>query len=174
ERNGGTVTAGTLPVTQVQEFGLLGIELDPDFEDNGWLYLYYSPQGSSADRVSRFTLDENTLDLDTEKVLLEVEVQRDECCHAGGALQFDGEGNLYIATGDNTNPFASDGFSPIDERPGRAAWDAQGSSGNTNDLRGKILRITPQDDGSITIPEGNLFEASDLTRPEIFAMGFRN
>ena len=173
--NGGTVTAGTLPVTQVQEFGLLGIELDPDFADNGWLYLYYSPQGSASDRVSRFTLEENTLDLASEQVLLEVPVQRSECCHAGGALEFDGDGNLYVATGDNTNPFASDGFSPIDERPGRAAWDAQGSSGNTNDLRGKILRITPQDDGSVTIPEGNLFApGTELTRPEIFAMGFRN
>ncbi|WP_251840939.1 ThuA domain-containing protein, partial [Oceanitalea stevensii] len=175
QQNGGTVTAGTIPVTQVQEFGLLGIELDPDFEDNGWIYFYYSPTGSSSDRVSRFTLEENTLDLDSEEVLLEVEVQRDECCHAGGALQFDGEGNLYIATGDNTNPFASDGFSPIDERPGREAWDAQRTSGNTNDLRGKILRITPQDDGTVTIPEGNLFPAgTELTRPEIFAMGFRN
>ncbi|MEE6283178.1 ThuA domain-containing protein [Georgenia sp. MJ170] len=173
--NGGTTTAGTLPVTQVQEFGLLGLELDPDFADNGWIYLYYSPEGSTADYVSRFTLEGDVLDMDSEEVLLEVEVQRDECCHAGGALQFDGDGNLYIATGDNTNPFASDGYSPIDEREGRAAWDAQGTSGNTNDLRGKILRITPQDDGSIEIPEGNLFApGTDQTRPEIFAMGFRN
>src|SRR5690606_30075727 len=173
--NGGTTTAGTLSVTQVQEFGLLGIELDPDFADNGWVYLYYSPQGSDSDRVSRFTLEGDTLDLASEKVLLEVPVQRAECCHAGGALEFDGQGNLYIATGGNTKSFASCGYAPIDERPGRAAWEAQGSSGNTNDLRGKILRISPQDDGTITIPEGNLFApGTELTRPEIFAMGFRN
>ncbi|WP_370517512.1 ThuA domain-containing protein [Pseudactinotalea sp. HY160] len=175
QADGGTVTAGTLAVTQVQEFGLLGIELDPDFAENGWIYLYYSPQGSETDRVARFTLEGNTLDLNSEKVLLEVPVQRDECCHAGGALEFDGEGNLYIALGDNTNPFASDGYTPIDERDGRAAWDAQRTSGNTNDLRGKVLRITPQDDGSYTIPDGNLFEpGTELTRPEIYAMGFRN
>ncbi|MEE6287399.1 ThuA domain-containing protein [Georgenia sp. MJ173] len=173
--NGGTTTAGTIPVTQVQEFGLLGLELDPDFADNGWIYLYYSPEGSATDHVSRFTLEGDTLDLASEKVLLEVDVQRAECCHAGGALQFDGQGNLYIATGDNTNPFASDGYSPIDEREGRAAWDAQRTSGNTNSLSGKVLRITPQDDGTATIPEGNLFEqGTELTRPEIFAMGFRN
>ncbi|WP_452176640.1 ThuA domain-containing protein [Georgenia satyanarayanai] len=173
--NGGTTTAGTLAVTQVQEFGLVGLELDPDFAENGWIYLYYSPQGSPTDYVSRFTLVGNTLDMDSEEVLLEVPVQRDECCHAGGALQFDGQGNLYIATGDNTNPFASGGYSPIDERAGRSAWDAQGTSANTNDLRGKILRITPQDDGSYTIPEGNLFEeGTELTKPEIFGMGFRN
>src|SRR5690606_15441015 len=147
----------------------------PDFADNGWVYLYYSPQGSSSDRVSRFTLEGDTLDLASEKVLLEVPVQRAECCHAGGALEFDSEGNLYIATGDNTNPFASGGYAPIDERPGRRAWDAQGTSGNTNDLRGKVLRITPQDDGTYTIPEGNLFApGTEKTRPEIYGMGFRN
>src|SRR5690606_22823357 len=173
--NGGATTAGTLQVTQVQEFGLLGIELDPDFADNGWVYLYYSPQGSDSDRVSRFTLEGDTLDLASEKVLLEVPVQRAECCHAGGALEFDGQGNLYIATGDNTNPFAAGGSAPLDGRPGRGAGVAQGTSANTNDLRGKILRITPQNDGTITIPEGNLFApGTELSRPEIFAMGFRN
>ena len=56
--------------------------------------------------------------------------------------------------------------------------DARRSAMNTNDLRGKILRITVQEDGSYTIPEGNLFtgdeEGGGKTRPEIYAMGFRN
>ncbi|MDD9205378.1 ThuA domain-containing protein, partial [Georgenia sp. 10Sc9-8] len=154
QAGGGTVTAGTLDVTTVQEFGLVGIELDPDFSANGWVYLYYSPPGSPTDYVSRFTMDGDTLDVGSEEVVLEVPVQRDECCHAGGALQFDGQGNLYIATGDNTNPFASDGYTPIDERDGRSAWDAQGTSGNTNSLSGKVLRIHPEDDGTYTIPDG--------------------
>jgi cytochrome c len=49
------------------------------------------------------------------------------------------------------------------------------SAGNTNDLRGKILRIHPEPDGSYTIPAGNLF-AKDTpgTRPEIYIMGCRN
>ena len=64
---------------------------------------------------------------------------------------------LYISTGDNTSPFASDGFSPSDETPGRSPFDAQKSSANTNDLRGKILRIHIEPDGTYTIPEGNLF-----------------
>ena len=63
--------------------------------------------------------------------------------HAAGSLAFGPGGTLYIATGDNTNPFESDGYAPIDERPGRSDCDAQKSSSNTNDLRGKILRITP-------------------------------
>src|SRR5690606_6122145 len=83
--------------------------------------------------------------------------------------------NLYLSTGDNTNPHGSNGYSPSDERPGREAWDAQKSSANTNDLRGKIIRIKPQPDGSYTIPEGNLFPKGTAgTRPEIYTMGCRN
>jgi cytochrome c len=114
------------------------------------------------------------LDLASRVVLLEVPVQRDQCCHTGGSIAFDGQGNLYLSTGDNTNPFAT-GYAPIDERPGRSPWDAQKSSANTNDLRGKILRIHPQPDGSYTIPAGNLFPpGTPETRPEIYTMGHRN
>ncbi|MGJ7442608.1 ThuA domain-containing protein [Aquipuribacter sp. MA13-6] len=175
ETTGAVRTVLNLSVTTVQEFGLVGLVLDPDFADNGWVYVYYSPTGSNIDLVSRFTMGETSIDPASEVVVLEVPVQRAQCCHAGGALEFDGEGNLYIATGDNTNPFESQGYTPIDERPGRTPFDAQATSGNTNDLRGKILRITPQDDGSYTIPEGNLFApGTALTKPEIYGMGFRN
>ena len=158
-----TLNAASLEVTTEFEDGLLGIVLDPDFEENNWLYLFYSPDAPEAKQhVSRFTMDGNMLDLDSEVVMLEIPVQRTQCCHSGGSMAFDNEGNLFIATGDNTNPFESDGYGPIDERPNRQPWDAQRTSGNTNDLRGKILRITPQPDGSYTIPEGNLF--ADSTR----------
>ncbi|TWG99002.1 glucose/arabinose dehydrogenase [Nocardioides sp. J9] len=177
--NGSVVTAGTIPVYTGQEFGLLGIALDPDFASNNWVYLYYSPAGAEAiDRISRFTMDGNTLQLDTATTILDVPTQRDQCCHAGGSLEFDKDGNLYLATGDNTNPFDSSGYTPIDERPGREAWDAQRTSGNTNTLNGKVLRITPLPDGGYSIPEGNLFDEDEdtdnKTRPEIYAMGFRN
>ncbi|WP_336922145.1 ThuA domain-containing protein [Aquipuribacter sp. SD81] len=177
ETNGQVRTVLNLDVTTVQEFGLVGIVLDPDFAENGWVYLYYSPGPSTspADLVSRFTMGETSIDPASEEVILQVPVQRAQCCHAGGALEFDTQGNLYIATGDNTNPFESQGYTPTDERAGRAAYDAQRTSGNTNSLSGKILRITPQDDGTYTIPDGNLFEpGTDLTRPEIYGMGFRN
>ena len=53
--------------------------------------------------------------------------------------------------------------------------DARRSATNTNDLRGKVLRIKVNDDGSYSIPAGNLFApGTPLTRPEIYAMGFRN
>src|SRR5690606_40158680 len=100
----------------------------------------------------------STLDLRTEQRILDVPVDRGTCCHVGGDIVFDAEGNLYLPTGDDTSPFFSDGYTPIDERADRnPAFDAQRSSGNTNDLRGKILRIKVRDIGSYTIPHGNLF-----------------
>ncbi|SDD69627.1 ThuA domain-containing protein [Glycomyces harbinensis] len=174
--DGSTATAGHVDVYTGQEFGMLGLALDPDFASNGRLYLYYSPAGSRPiDRLSRFTMNGDTLDLGSQTTLLEVGTQRTECCHAGGALAFGPEGDLYIAIGDNTNPFASDGFAPIDERPGRQFWDSQRTSANSNVLNGKVLRIHPEDDGTYSIPTGNLFApGTPDTRPEIYAMGFRN
>ena len=103
--------------------------------------------------------------------MLEVATQREQCCHTGGSIDWDRDGNLYLSTGDNTSPRATL-YAPIDERPGRGPWDAQKSSGNTNDLRGKILRIHPEADGTYTIPEGNLFpKGTPKTRPEIYHHG---
>ena len=66
------------------------------------------------------------------------------CCHVGGDIDFDAAGNLYLSTGDDTNPFDSGGYAPIDERADRnPAFDAQRTAGNSNDLRGKVLRIKP-------------------------------
>jgi cytochrome c len=199
--------AALLDVYQHDEEGLQNIALDPNFEQNGWIYLYYSPPlntpvddpatptvnegdapffGTQADwdrfkgviRLSRFQWDESTdtIDLGSEEQILDVPVDRGICCHVGGDIVFDAEGNLYLSTGDDTNPFQSDGYTPIDEREGRnPAFDAQRTAANTNDLRGKILRITPTEGGGYTIPDGNLFEDSDpLTRPEIYLMGLRN
>ncbi len=158
------------------EDGMLGLALDPNFSENQWVYIYYSPNiDKPVQYLSRFEMSGDELLMDSEIVMLEVDVQREQCCHTGGSIAFGPDGNLFLSTGDDTNPFESDGFSPSDERPGRSPWDAQGSSANTNDLRGKILRITPQPDGSYTIPDGNLFpEGTEGTRPEIYVMGCRN
>ncbi|HEX7069492.1 MAG TPA: ThuA domain-containing protein [Rhodothermales bacterium] len=173
--NGEVSLAGSLVVTTANEDGLLGIALDPSFAENNWIYLFYSPAAESEQRISRFTMDGSELDLASERILLEIPTQRAECCHSGGSLTFGPGGNLFASLGDNTNPFASDGFAPIDERSGRSPWDAQKSSGNMNDLRGKILRIHPEPDGTYTIPEGNLFPADGSAgRPEIYVMGNRN
>ncbi|MEV1044098.1 ThuA domain-containing protein [Streptomyces sp. NPDC049916] len=166
------------PEMTSQSDGLLGLTLDPDFAENNWLYLLYSDKTEKRLNLSRFTVDGDTVDEASEKRLLTVPTLRGEGranSHMAGSLTFDKDGNLYAATGDNTDPFASDGFTPIDEGEGRRAWDAQMTAGNTNDLRGKILRITPKDDGTYSVPEGNLFApGTDRTLPEIYAMGVRN
>ncbi|WP_406248049.1 PQQ-dependent sugar dehydrogenase [Streptomyces anulatus] len=193
---GATKTAGKLDVYTHDEEGLQGIAVDPGFSTNRFVYLYYSPvlntppgdaptTGSAADfeawkghlNLSRFVLKaDGTLDTASEKVVLEVASDRGQCCHVGGDIDFDAAGNLYLTTGDDTNPFESAGYAPIDERTNRnPQFDAQRSSGNTNDLRGKLLRIKPTADGGYTVPAGNLFAPGTAnTRPEIYAMGFRN
>src|SRR4051794_747093 len=183
-----TVTAGTIPVTQSQENGLLGLQLAPDFAFSQWVYLFYSllPDSTGTQVIARFKMNGDTLDLSSEQRILTFQHQTAQCCHSSGSLYFGPDGSLYISTGDNSNPYDSSGFDPIDERPGREYWDAQRTAGNTNDLNGKILRIKPMDiplgppgvNTTYTIPAGNLFdEAQDTdnkTRPEIFGMGFRN
>ncbi|RFC46315.1 MAG: cytochrome c [Verrucomicrobia bacterium] len=167
---------GRIQVTTAQENGLLGFALDPDFARNQWVYLLHSPPDFDGQFISRFTLKSGLLDLATRKDLISWPEQREQCCHHAGTLRFGPDGCLYASTGDNTNPFNdSEGYAPVDERPGRGPWDAQKSSANTNDLRGKILRIKPTAEGGYTIPEGNLFPpGTPQTRPEIYAMGFRN
>lgn len=168
-----TKVLDTLDVHYADEDGLLGVAVDPNFTENSWIYLFYSPNAKEAvQHVSRFTLDADTLA--EEHLLLEIPLIR-KCCHSGGSLEFGADGLLYIGVGDNTNPFESDGFAPIDERAGRRLFDAQRSAANTNDLRGKILRIQPEADGTYSIPEGNLFpEGTENCRPEIYVMGCRN
>lgn len=157
--------------------GLMGLTLDPNFQKNRFVYVYYTPDKLPARQsLSRFVLKENDeLDLSSETVILEIPIEREVSAHTGGSLAWDKDGNLYLSTGDNTVPFASGGYAPIDEIEGRITFDAQRSSGNTNDLRGKVLKIHPEADGSYTIPKGNLFpEGTEGTRPEIYVMGTRN
>lgn len=173
--NGDLVAKSTIDTNAFEEGGLIGLALDPGFVSNRWVYLHYTDPNEPVHHVSRFTVNpDNTLDLASESILLSYGVQLQECCHVAGSMAFDGNGNLFISTGDNTSPYESDGYAAIDEQPGRGPFDAQKSSSNTNDLRGKILRITPTPDGSYTIPAGNLFTQDALHRGEIFTMGHRN
>jgi glucose/arabinose dehydrogenase/PKD repeat protein len=196
---GTTTVAATLNAYTEREDGLQGVAIDPNFAENGWVYLYYAPRLNTPlgeaphdgmkpgtwepynayNQLSRFKFADGKLDLTTEQKILTVEQDRGMCCHNGGDIDFDADGNLYLSTGDDSDPFESDGYAPIDDRVTRApAFDARRSAGNSNDLRGKILRIHMNADGTYTSPAGNLFpeadDPGDKTRPEIYAMGFRN
>ncbi|SFR31253.1 Glucose/arabinose dehydrogenase, beta-propeller fold [Robiginitalea myxolifaciens] len=165
------------------EEGLMGLQKDPDYARNHWIYAYYAPTGEAeVNRLSRFKYQDGNFDLDSEQIILEVGSDREICCHTGGSIAFGGDGLLYLSTGDNSTPFnqadvkyVNNGFAPLNDIPGSEQFDARRSSGNTNDLRGKILRIRVNEDGSYDIPKGNLFpEGTANTRPEIYTMGHRN
>jgi cytochrome c len=164
------------------EEGVLGIQADPDFNNNHFVYIYYSPADTSVNRLSRFTLTNDSIDLKSEKIVLQLYSQREICCHTGGSVAFGPGGNLFLSTGDNSTPFdepnsafVNHGYAPLDDRPGHLQYDSRRGAGNTNDLRGKVLRIKINPDGSYGIPEGNLFPKGEAgTRPEIYVMGDRN
>jgi len=165
------------------EEGFMGLQKDPNYAENHWIYCFYAPTGTEeVNRLSRFKFKDGIFDMASEQVILDVPSDRNICCHTGGSIAFGPDNMLYLSTGDNSTPFdkpgadfVNDGYAPLNDVPGDEQYDARRSSGNTNDLRGKILRIKVQEDGSYTIPEGNLFpEGTPKTRPEIFTMGHRN
>ncbi|WP_203980520.1 PQQ-dependent sugar dehydrogenase, partial [Micromonospora phaseoli] len=147
---GNTAVIGTLAVYSHDEDGLQGVGVDPNFTSNRHIYLYYAPPLSTpggdapgtgtnwsswqgVNRLSRFTLNSDwSLNRTSEVTILDVAADRGQCCHAGGDIDFDAAGNLYLSTGDDTNPFESAGYSPIDERTNRnPAYDAQRSAANS-------------------------------------------
>ncbi len=184
EKTGEMTLVATIPVNtkytnkegvvREAEEGLMGVIAHPDYAKNNWIYMYYADSADAKHVLARWELKGNELVASSKKIVLEVPTQRQECCHTGGGMVFDQEGNLFLTVGNNTvNP--REGSSNLDERPGMENSDDQRAPGNTNDLRGKILRIHPEDDGTYTIPEGNLFPpGTDKTKPEIYTMGHRN
>ncbi len=164
-------TSARKTVTEAEE-GLLGLTVDPNFETNHWIYTFYSHPTESKFQLTRWDFVNNELVAGSEKILLQFATQRETCCHTGGGMTWDSQGNLYLTVGNNSGTSLS---SSTDERPNRVNWDDQRGTANTNSLIGKILRIKPQADGTYIIPKGNLFPPGNpLARPEIYTMGHRN
>ncbi|MCB0612034.1 MAG: PQQ-dependent sugar dehydrogenase [Phaeodactylibacter sp.] len=138
-----------IEVDNYNERGLGGIVIDPGFEQNNYLYIFYTVAGANHNRISRFTANGNYALPDSEVILFELE-PLSGTIHNGGAMQFGADGRLYVAVGDGAN-----------------ADNGQ----NLNTTLGKILRINA--DGSI--PEDNPFY-DQLTgnNRAIWAYGFRN
>jgi glucose/arabinose dehydrogenase len=144
----------SLPLVEREDRGLLGLTLDPDFERNGYVYVYYTQPGAGAadhNRVSRFRLVGDAADPASEAVLLDLEpLPADTSVHYGGSLHFGADGKLYIGVGDNGNP---------------------ANAQSLGHLGGKLLRINP--DGSI--PADNPFVAATTgVHQAIWALGLRN
>ncbi len=136
--------------TQVpNERGLDGIILDPNFDINGYIYLYYTLPFENKNKVSRVTAMGNTAVPGSEIELIRFDNMW-ASWHNGAGMAFDSDGKLIIGTGDGT------GFT---------------FSQNMNNTLGKILRINT--DGSI--PPDNPFYATQTgVYRAIAAYGVRN
>ncbi len=131
------------------ESGMLGLALDPQFEQNRWVYLYYTePDVSRRDRVPlrnrvvRFT-ERDGVGTDMTVILDDLGVSR-RAVHNGGILGFGPDGKLYVTVGNAEN---------------------ECNSPDLSSLNGKVLRLNP--DGSI--PNDNPIPGSP-----VYALGFRN
>src|SRR5690606_9043319 len=97
----GLRTIAKINVNNTFEDGLFGIAKDPNYYKNKWIYLYYAPAGDEwIMNLSRFVYAGDSLFMDSEKVILQVPVQREACCHTGGSIEFGPDGLLYLSTGD--------------------------------------------------------------------------
>ncbi|AFM16131.1 glucose/sorbosone dehydrogenase [Mycolicibacterium chubuense NBB4] len=135
-----------LPVLTQGERGINGITIDPDFADNGYLYVAYTTRGA-RDRLARLTVVGNRVAFGSQKVLLQT-TDRSALYHRGGALGFGPDGDLYWGLGDNKN--------------GANAQDL-------TSLHGKIIRLNPE--GSIPSDNPDLGPGA---LPQIYAYGVRN
>ncbi len=160
-----------------QELGLLGLAFHPEFDSNGYLYVYYtanSPvQGVSVRIVlSRFSVDptnNNRVDPDSELVLFRFDKNQRNGNHNGGKIAFGPDNYLYISFGD-----------------GGGGNDPRRNAQNINTVFGSICRIDVDVDGSNpietnpTLPNGNYEIPSDNPfvgrngLDEIYAYGIRN
>ncbi|WP_084102716.1 PQQ-dependent sugar dehydrogenase [Demequina sp. NBRC 110051] len=160
--NPGTVpmqTQAYMTLTNIDvtaERGLIDIALDPQFETNGYLYVYYHPATPGKGRISRFTHTENAGGLTSrastasEMVVWQDTTGYTSCCHYGGGLDIGPDGNLWLTNGDKFD--------------GERAQDL-------TDASGSIIRVAT--DGSV--PADNPFaDGAGGANPYIWAYGLRN
>lgn len=138
----------SLTVSSTGERGLTGIILDPNFQTNRYVYLYYCLATGANNRISRFTFTGDVIDPASEVVVLNLDPLGSATIHNSGCMRFY-NGKLFVSVGENS-----------------VGANAQ----NLDKNLGKLLRINP--DGSI--PEGNPFTTGSTQRRSIWAYGLRN
>ncbi len=153
-----------LTVTQISsggERGLLSMAFAPDYETSRRFYVYYTASGNGAMTVAEYLrdpVDPNVADPTTRRVVISIP-HPTYGNHNGGQLQFGPDDMLYMGTGD-----------------GGSGGDPFRTGQNLQDLRGKIIRIDPRQNGTdpYTVPANNPFVGQAPWRPEIWSYGVRN
>lgn len=152
-KNGKSSKISGLPEVKVQgQGGLMDVELHPDFQNNGWVYISYATadgEGNGANTaIMRLKIENNTAT--EKKVLYKAEPNSRRGQHFGSRIEFDNEGFLYFSIGDRGNR---------DINPQNIERDC-----------GKIYRL--HDDGRI--PVDNPFVKDRNAKKAIFSYGHRN
>jgi len=149
--NADTIAVQNTPnVLYVGHGGLLDIAVDPEFEDNRFIYLSYlqGSETSSTIGVLRAKLDQiNDALTDVETIFEGSPGPRTD--QIGGRLALTGDGHLFISLGDR--------------------WEGARAQ-DLSDTAGSIVRI--RTDGSV--PDDNPFTTETGARPEIWSYGHRN
>lgn len=144
----------TVRTTATGERGLLGVAVDPNFNRNHYVYVYYTVPGTPAhNRVRRFTQSSSNANIaqtGSGATILDLDPLSSATNHNGGAIHFSSDGKLFVGVGENAN------------------------SSNAQSLGtrlGKILRLNA--DGSI--PADNpLLSRTTGKNQAIWAYGLRN
>ena len=142
--------------------GLMGIALDPAFAKNRWMYLWYAPPIANKNlnrrlHLGRFTVTaQNTLDMKSEKVIIDMLASKNDHWHSGGPMEFDAYGDLWIQIGNNSDDVDDSLFTQYSkDSSSNDEWGA----GNTASMRGGTIRIHPDDSPKgYSIPKGNFGE----------------
>lgn len=148
-----TKIKGTPEVVARSQGGLLDVNIDPDFSNNGWIYISYSEPNQSGGEGNSTAVMRGKLDGDQwvdGEVIFRQAPKYESGAHFGSRLVFSPEGHLFITLGDR--------YSRME--------DAQ----TLDNHHGKIVRIWP--DGSV--PEDNPFVGDDDALDEIWSYGHRN
>lgn len=143
------------------EQGLLSLAFHPNYETNGFFWVYYT-NGAGDLEVSRYKVSSgnaNQADVNSKQVVITIP-HPGQTNHNGAKLNFGNDGFLYFATGD-----------------GGGGGDANNNAQNGNSLLGKMIRINVSTGTTApyyTVPPDNPFVTNPNVLDEIWALGLRN